>query len=125
MCDFSWFNGQPIDVVTDMISFTRMACQSGEELAITTAVSGQVSGYVFLSLVDVVLSSTACQSVFVFLTIVSSGLQYFIQRFNYQRDLKRIEHVVREARLAAWGGKMVPVEGQRKVTHTLHTRPNL
>jgi len=54
-------------------------------------------------------------SVLIFLTIVSSGLQYFIQRFNYQRDLKRIEHVVHEARLAAWGAKMIPVEGQRKV----------
>jgi curved DNA-binding protein CbpA len=54
-------------------------------------------------------------SVFVFLTILSSGMQYFIQRFNYQRDLKRIEHVIYEARLAAWGSKMVPIEGQRKV----------
>ncbi|KIK68051.1 hypothetical protein GYMLUDRAFT_806096 [Collybiopsis luxurians FD-317 M1] len=60
--------------------------------------------------------------VLVFLVMLSSGLQYFIQRLNYRRDLKRIEEVVREARLAAWGPKMIPIEGQRKVKVNLGGR---
>jgi len=60
--------------------------------------------------------------VLVFLIILSSSVQYFIQRFNYQRDLKRIEEVIREARSAAWGPKMIPVEGQRKVKVNLGGR---
>lgn len=55
------------------------------------------------------------QSVFVFLTIFTSGLQYLIQRINYKRDLERIERFVGEARAAAWGPKMIPIEGKRKV----------
>lgn len=54
-------------------------------------------------------------TVTVFLIILTSSLQYIVQRMNYRRDLERIEHVIREARLAAWGTKMNPVEGQRKV----------
>jgi len=54
-------------------------------------------------------------SVFVFLTILTSGLQLFIQRFNYKKDLDRIEFITRKAKVAAWGPKMVPVKGQRKV----------
>lgn len=50
-----------------------------------------------------------------FLILLTSGLQYLVQRMNYKRDLERIEVVTREARLAAWGAKMTPVEGQRKV----------
>ncbi|KAK7470550.1 hypothetical protein VKT23_001975 [Stygiomarasmius scandens] len=54
-------------------------------------------------------------SVFVFLIILTSALQYMVQRMNYKRDLERIERVIRDARTAAWGAKMVPLEGQRKV----------
>ncbi|KAL0576928.1 hypothetical protein V5O48_005074 [Marasmius crinis-equi] len=54
-------------------------------------------------------------TVTVFLVILTSGLQYLVQRMTYKRDLERIEHVTREARLAAWGTKMIPIEGQRKV----------
>ncbi|KAJ4478200.1 DnaJ-domain-containing protein [Lentinula aciculospora] len=61
-------------------------------------------------------------TVSIFLIVISSGMQYLIQRSNYQRDLKRVEDVVREARLAAWGPKMVPVEGQRKVKVNLGGR---
>ncbi|KAL5530671.1 hypothetical protein ACEPAF_6929 [Sanghuangporus sanghuang] len=61
--------------------------------------------------------------VVVFLLFVTTGLQYFIQRVNYKNDLGRIERFVREARLAAWGPKMVPLEGRRKVKVNLGGRP--
>jgi len=61
-------------------------------------------------------------SVMIFLIVVTSGLQFVIQRLNYKRDLERIERFVREARLAAWGPKMVPVEGKRKVKVNLGGR---
>ncbi|CAA7259842.1 unnamed protein product [Cyclocybe aegerita] len=54
-------------------------------------------------------------SVLVFLTILTSGLQYVVQRFNYKKDLARIEVIVGKAKAAAWGPKMIPVNGQRKV----------
>ncbi|KAI0318707.1 DnaJ-domain-containing protein [Amylostereum chailletii] len=54
-------------------------------------------------------------AVFVFLALLTSGLQYVVQRLNYKRDLGRIEHIIREARIAAWGQKMVPLETRRKV----------
>ena len=38
-----------------------------------------------------------------------------VQRMNYKRDLARIEYVIGQARSAAWGNKIVPGEGQRKV----------
>jgi len=34
---------------------------------------------------------------------------------NYTRDVKRIEKIMGDARLAAWGPKLIPVEGKRKV----------
>lgn len=58
---------------------------------------------------------TFVQSVFVFLVILTSGLQYVIQGINYKKDLERIERFIGEARLAAWGSKMIPIDGQRKV----------
>ncbi|PBL02423.1 DnaJ-domain-containing protein [Armillaria gallica] len=54
-------------------------------------------------------------SVLVFLTVLTSSLQYIIQKMNYRRDLERIERIRQDARLAAWGPKMIPIEGQRKV----------
>ncbi|KII95104.1 hypothetical protein PLICRDRAFT_33936 [Plicaturopsis crispa FD-325 SS-3] len=53
--------------------------------------------------------------VFVFLTILTSVLQYLVQHLGYKSDVQRIERVVSDARAAAWGSKMVPIEGQRKV----------
>lgn len=52
----------------------------------------------------------------VFLTMLTSVLQYMVQSMNYKKDTARIEHVVREAKLNAWGQKMVPIEGRRKVS---------
>ncbi|KZT20371.1 DnaJ-domain-containing protein [Neolentinus lepideus HHB14362 ss-1] len=54
-------------------------------------------------------------SVLVFLIILTSALQYVVQRFTYKRDLGRVEYFIREARSAAWGPKLAPVEGPRKV----------
>ena len=50
-----------------------------------------------------------------FLTILTSGLQYLVQGMNYKRDLARVELIVGRARAAAWGPKMIPHTGQRKV----------
>ncbi|TDL29572.1 DnaJ-domain-containing protein [Rickenella mellea] len=61
-------------------------------------------------------------SVLSFLIILSSGLQYVVQRLNYKNDLARIERFVGEARLAAWGPKMLPLEGRRKVKVNLGGR---
>ena len=47
--------------------------------------------------------------------MLTSGLQYVIQRINYKRDLERIELIVSKAKSAAWGPKLVPVSGRRKV----------
>ncbi|KAF8745954.1 hypothetical protein AX14_004249 [Amanita brunnescens Koide BX004] len=54
-------------------------------------------------------------TVSLFLIIISSILQYVIQGINYKSDSKRVQHIIKEARLAAWGAKLVPVPGQRKV----------
>ncbi|PFH52799.1 hypothetical protein AMATHDRAFT_139079, partial [Amanita thiersii Skay4041] len=54
-------------------------------------------------------------TVSIFLILMTSTLQYIIQRINYKRDSKRVQHIIREAQLAAWGPRLVPVAGQRKV----------
>ncbi|KAF7352715.1 J domain-containing protein [Mycena venus] len=54
-------------------------------------------------------------SVLVFLVLVTSGFHYIVQHINYRNDVQRIERFVKEAQLAAWGPKLVPIEGQRKV----------
>ncbi|KAJ7665534.1 DnaJ domain-containing protein, partial [Mycena rosella] len=54
-------------------------------------------------------------SVFVFLVLVTSGFHYIVQHINYKTDLERIERFVKDAQLAAWGPKLIPIEGQRKV----------
>ncbi|TFY55317.1 hypothetical protein EVJ58_g8324 [Rhodofomes roseus] len=65
-------------------------------------------------------------TVVVFLTILSSGLQYLVQSLNYKRDLGRIDSIVSQARSAAWGAKLVPTsEGQRKVKINLGGSPRL
>lgn len=55
----------------------------------------------------------------VFLVVLTSGLHYLVQRLNYKKDLARIERFVSDARSAAWGPKMIPVEGRRKVKVSL------
>jgi hypothetical protein len=57
----------------------------------------------------------ATKTVLVFLTLLSTGLHYVIQRLNYKRDLARVEHILSQAKQAAWGPKMVPTGGRRKV----------
>jgi hypothetical protein len=51
----------------------------------------------------------------VFLTIFTSGLQLLVQKMNYRKDLARIELITRRAKRAAWGTKMIPLTGQRKI----------
>lgn len=34
---------------------------------------------------------------------------------NYSRDLERIQRFIRQARASAWGPKLIPVSGARKV----------
>ncbi|KAG2156139.1 DnaJ-domain-containing protein [Suillus clintonianus] len=62
-------------------------------------------------------------TVLVFLTILTSGLQYLVQTMNYKRDLRRVEQTIRDARLAAWGPKMEPLQGKRKVKVNLGGGP--
>ncbi|KAJ1309207.1 hypothetical protein OPQ81_004876 [Rhizoctonia solani] len=54
-------------------------------------------------------------TVLVFLALLTSTLQYFVQKMNYTRDLERVRDLVNRAKLAAWGPRMIPVEGTRKV----------
>ncbi|CUA67809.1 putative J domain-containing protein C2E1P5,03 [Rhizoctonia solani] len=54
-------------------------------------------------------------SVLTFLALLTCILQYFVQKMNYTRDLERVRDLVNRAKLAAWGPRMVPVEGSRKV----------
>lgn len=65
--------------------------------------------------VDAHMDMHALQTVIVFLVLISSGIQYLVQKMNYNRDLKRIEWIIGQARQAAWGTKLTPVQGQRKV----------
>ena len=55
------------------------------------------------------------QTVLVFLVVLTSGLQYLVQKVNYRRDLEKVRQTMRDARLAAWGPKMVPLGERRKV----------
>ncbi|KAI0347267.1 DnaJ-domain-containing protein [Trametopsis cervina] len=54
-------------------------------------------------------------TVFAFLTLLTSALQYLVQRLTYKRDVQRVEQIIGQARSAAWGNKLTPGEGQRKV----------
>jgi len=60
-----------------------------------------------------------------FLIVLSTGLHYIVQRMNYKRDLARIEHILKQAKLAAWGPKMIPSGGRRKVKVNLGGPPRL
>ncbi|KZT12474.1 DnaJ-domain-containing protein [Laetiporus sulphureus 93-53] len=65
-------------------------------------------------------------TVLTFLIIVTSTLHYVIQGLNYKRDLKRINFIAEQARIAAWGTKLIPTsEGQRKVKVNLGGPPRL
>jgi len=50
-----------------------------------------------------------------FLVFTTSSLQYLVQSMTYKSDIQRIERVINNAKLAAWGPKRIPVEGKRKV----------
>lgn len=60
------------------------------------------------------------QTVLVFLTTLTTGLHYIIQHLNFKRDLTRIEHIVEQAKLTAWGPKMIPSGSRRKVGPSRH-----
>lgn len=56
------------------------------------------------------------QTVMTFLVILTTGLQFMVQRLNYAKDLGRIERIRHDARTTAWGNRLVPPEGQKKVS---------
>ncbi|KAG8901869.1 hypothetical protein FRC01_009725 [Tulasnella sp. 417] len=58
-------------------------------------------------------------SVVVFLVMVSSGLQLVVQKMNYKKDLERIDRFRIKARTAAWGVRMIPQPGAKKVRVSL------
>lgn len=64
-------------------------------------------------------SDKPIQTVTVFLIVLTSALQLLVQKMNYKRDLARIELITSRARRAAWGPKMTPASGQRKVRVSL------
>jgi len=64
-------------------------------------------------------------TVLTFLTMLTTGLQYIVQHINFKRDLTRIEHILGQAKLAAWGPKMIPSSGRRKVKVNLGGSPRL
>jgi len=64
-------------------------------------------------------------TVLVFLTMLTTGLHYIVQRMNYRRDLARIEHILKQAKLAAWGPKMIPAGTRKKVRVNLGGPPRV
>ncbi|KIO32767.1 hypothetical protein M407DRAFT_95742 [Tulasnella calospora MUT 4182] len=58
-------------------------------------------------------------SVVVFLVMLSSGLQLVVQKMNYKKDLERIDRFRSKARQAAWGPRMIPQPGAKKVRVSL------
>ncbi|KAF8138411.1 DnaJ-domain-containing protein [Boletus edulis] len=64
-------------------------------------------------------------TVLVFLVILTSGLQYLAQKVNYRRDLEKVRQTIHAAKLAAWGPKMVPLDGRRKVKMSLGGGPRM
>ncbi|GJE84200.1 DnaJ-domain-containing protein [Phanerochaete sordida] len=64
-------------------------------------------------------------TVFVFLAFVTSVLQYVVHALNYKRDLRRVDEVIAQAKTAAWGNKLTPGEGQRKVKVNLGGAPRV
>src|ERR1700753_1794418 len=54
-------------------------------------------------------------TVLTFLTLLTSALQYTVQKLNHKRDMERIDRLVKAARAVAWGPKGIPVDGKRKV----------
>lgn len=82
----------------------------------TTLASGQDSSCVYATpRISPSINLSSFQTVLVFLTLLSSGLQYVVQRMNYKRDIAIVERTVTEARLAAWGAKLEPLSSRRKV----------
>lgn len=60
-------------------------------------------------------------TVLAFLVALTSILQLVVERMNYKKDLVRMERFAARARSAAWGPKLVPLEGQRKVKINIAT----
>ncbi|KAL0949479.1 hypothetical protein HGRIS_009532 [Hohenbuehelia grisea] len=54
-------------------------------------------------------------TVLVFLIFVTSGMQHIVQRMTYSTDLKRVQRIISDAKLQAWGPKMIPLEGEKRV----------
>ncbi|KIO12720.1 hypothetical protein M404DRAFT_690502 [Pisolithus tinctorius Marx 270] len=64
-------------------------------------------------------------TVLIFLTLLTTGLQYLVQMVNYSRDLNRIRQTICDAKLSAWGPKMVQSGGKRKVKVNLGGGPRM
>ena len=56
------------------------------------------------------------QTVSTFLVLLTTGLQYMVQRLNYAKDLERIERIRQDAKTTAWGNRLVAPEGQKKAS---------
>jgi len=64
-------------------------------------------------------------TVLTFLVVLTSGLQYLVQKVNYTRDIAKVRQTIHDARLAAWGPKMDPLQGKRKVRLNIGGGPRM
>ncbi|VDC07300.1 unnamed protein product [Peniophora sp. CBMAI 1063] len=64
-------------------------------------------------------------TVLVFLTILSSILQYVFQKMNYTRDIERIELITSQARKLAWGERLTPLSNRRRIKVPLGGPPRV
>jgi hypothetical protein len=94
---------------------TETGFPSGEALDTIIQDSVQGLGYFHVSILTLMETDLVLQTVMIFLALLTSLLQHMVQRMNYNRDLARIEAITRDARTAAWGNKLVPGEGKKKV----------
>jgi hypothetical protein len=112
----SWTTKADMLPHADMTSFSKTGYHVGAGLDTIILVSAQAWGCAdCLTSFYASILSRATQTVLVFLTVLSTGLQYLVRHMNYKRDLARIEHIISQAKLVAWGPKMLPVGGRRKV----------
>ena len=110
---------------------TKTVSPNGGEPGTTTLDLDLGSGYVHISLshnpraLTTSISSishrrkiyrTEPQTVSTFLVLLTTGLQYMVQRLNYAKDLERIERIRQDAKTNAWGNRLVPPEGQKKAS---------
>lgn len=121
----------PWRIQSDTTFSTQMGSPSGGEPGTTTLDLDLGSGYVHALCLTILLTLIASilpipnrwkfyrveqQTVSTFLVLLTTGLQYMVQRLNHARDLERIERIRQDAKTTAWGDRLVHPESQKKVS---------